>query len=116
MAAQDCIFCKIASGEMDSDLVYEDEDCVAFRDINPQAPTHILVIPRKHIVGLAEAEAADGALLGKLLLVAAEIAGDEGLDESGYRGVVNWGPDAGMAVPHLHIHVLGGRAMSWPPG
>ena len=116
MAAQDCIFCKIASGDMDSDLVYEDEDCVAFRDINPQAPTHILVIPRKHLVGLAEAEAADGALLGKLLLVAAEIAGDEGLDESGYRVVVNWGRDAGMAVNHLHIHVLGGRPMSWPPG
>jgi histidine triad (HIT) family protein len=116
MAAQDCIFCKIAAGEMDSDLVYEDEDCVAFRDINPQAPTHILVIPRKHIVGLAEVGAADGALLGKLLLVATEIAEDEGLRESGYRVVVNWGRDGGMAVNHLHIHVLGGRAMSWPPG
>jgi len=116
MASEDCIFCKIAAGEMPSDLVYEDEDCVAFRDINPQAPTHILVIPRKHVVGLAEAQHEDETLLGKLMLAAAQIADDEGLNESGYRVVVNWGPDSGMAVPHLHLHVLGGRAMAWPPG
>lgn len=116
MASADCIFCKIAAGEMDTDLVYQDEDCVAFRDINPQAPTHILVIPREHIVGLAEADLEHQGLLGTLMLAAARIADDEGLNESGYRVVVNWGPDSGMAVPHLHVHVLGGRAMSWPPG
>ena len=116
MTAENCIFCKIAAGEMDSDLVYEDEDCVAFRDINPQAPTHVLVIPREHVAGMGELQASDQELLGKLMLAAARVAEDEGLVEPGYRVVVNWGADAGMAVPHLHLHVLGGRAMSWPPG
>lgn len=114
--AEDCIFCRIASGEIDSELVYEDDHCVAFRDINPQAPTHVLVIPRKHIVGMARLEADDQELLGHLLLTAAQVAEEEGLDEAGYRTVINWGSDAGMEVPHLHIHVLGGREMSWPPG
>jgi histidine triad (HIT) family protein len=112
----DCLFCKIASGEIPSTIVYEDEQCVAFRDINPQAPTHILVIPRRHIAGVAEAEAGDQELLGHLLLVVAEVARDEGIADSGYRTVINWGRDSGMEVPHLHLHVLGGRAMSWPPG
>ncbi len=114
--ADDCLFCQIAAGEIDSDIVYEDEDCLAFHDINPQAPTHVLVIPRRHIAGLAEAEEGDRDLLGHLLLVAAEVAREEGIAESGYRTVINWGRDGGMEVSHLHLHVLGGRAMSWPPG
>ena len=116
MTAENCIFCKIARGEIPGDIVYEDEDCVAFRDINPQAPTHVLVIPRKHIEGLAEMEPEDQELLGKLAAVAAKVAEQEGLNDSGYRVVINWGADGGMAVPHLHLHVLGGRKMSWPPG
>jgi histidine triad (HIT) family protein len=114
--AQDCIFCRIAAGEIDSEIVHEDEHCVAFRDINPQAPTHVLVIPRRHIAGLAETEEGDRELLGHLMLTVADVARAEGIAESGYRTVINWGRDAGMEVPHLHIHVLGGRAMSWPPG
>ena len=114
--AQDCLFCKIAAGEIESTIVYEDDRCVAFRDINPQAPTHILVIPRKHIAGIATAGADDRELLGHLMLTVAKVARDEGIADSGYRTVINWGRDAGMEVSHLHIHVLGGRAMSWPPG
>ena len=114
--AQDCIFCKIVAGEIPSERVYQDEQCVAFRDINPQAPTHILVIPRAHVVGMARLEGADEELLGHLLMVAAQVAGQEGLEVSGYRTVINWGPDSGMEVPHLHLHVLGGRDMGWPPG
>jgi histidine triad (HIT) family protein len=114
--AEDCLFCSIAAGEIDSDIVHEDDRCMAFRDINPQAPTHILVIPREHIDGLAAAKASHEALLGHLLLVAAEVAESEGITEDGYRTVINWGRDGGMEVSHLHIHVLGGRAMSWPPG
>ncbi|MFP4250607.1 MAG: histidine triad nucleotide-binding protein [Armatimonadota bacterium] len=114
--AEDCLFCSIAAGEIDSEIVHKDEHCVAFRDINPQAPTHILVIPRKHIAGIAETDAADQELLGHLLLTVADVARDEGIAESGYRTVINWGRDGGMEVAHLHIHVLGGRAMSWPPG
>lgn len=113
---QDCLFCKIVSGDIPSTVVYEDDDVFAFRDINPQAPTHVLVIPRKHVLGLATAEKADAELLGKLMLAAAEVARIEGIAESGYRTVINWGRNAGMEVSHLHIHVLGGRAMSWPPG
>jgi len=116
MPNPDCIFCRIASGDLPSDVVYQDEECVAFRDINPQAPVHLLVIPRKHIEGLAETDPEDEALLGRLAAAAAEVAEQEGLSEDGYRVVINWGPDAGMAVPHLHLHVLGGRRMSWPPG
>ena len=114
--ADDCIFCKIVAGEIPSERVYEDDDCVAFRDINPQAPTHILVIPRRHVVGMGDLSAADEGLLGRLLLAASKVAEAEGLSERGYRVVINWGPDSGMEVPHLHLHVLGGRAMSWPPG
>jgi len=113
---QDCLFCKIASGEIPSTIVYEDDVCVAFRDINPQAPTHVLVIPREHVAGIATAEGGDVELLGRLMLAAADVARIEGLDEAGYRTVINWGRAAGMEVAHLHLHVLGGRAMSWPPG
>ncbi|MFO8080266.1 MAG: histidine triad nucleotide-binding protein [Armatimonadota bacterium] len=113
---EDCLFCRIAAGEIESEIVHEDEQCVAFRDINPQAPTHILVIPRRHIAGIAEAREDDQDLLGHLLLTVADVARHEGIADSGYRTVINWGADGGMEVPHLHIHVLGGRAMSWPPG
>jgi histidine triad (HIT) family protein len=112
----DCIFCRIAAKEIPADLVYEDDEVVAFRDINPQAPVHLLIIPRRHLSGLAAAGEADTPLLGRLALVAAELAEKEGLGQSGYRVVVNNGPDAGQAVDHLHYHLLGGRRMTWPPG
>lgn len=112
----DCLFCKIAAGEIPATLVYQDDDIVAFRDIRPVAPTHILLIPRRHVASVAAATEADQALLGVLLLAAARLARDEGLAEDGYRVVTNTGPNAGQSVPHLHFHLLGGRAMSWPPG
>lgn len=110
----DTIFGKILRGELPSDRVYEDEMCIAFRDVNPAAPTHILVIPRKHIVNCYDAEADDRELLGHLMLTAAKVAQDEGLE--GFRLVVNNGAKAGQTVFHLHVHVLGGRELSWPPG
>lgn len=114
--ADKTLFERIRDREIPADLVYEDERCIAFRDISPQAPTHLLVVPRKPVprVGLAEAE--DGELLGHLLLAAARVARAQGIAESGYRLVINNGPDGGEAVPHLHIHVLGGRKLDWPPG
>lgn len=112
--SQDCIFCKIAAGEMGGPPLYQDEDVTAFKDINPQAPKHILIIPNKHVASVSDAAAEDQALLGKLLLTAAKIAEDEGL--SGYRLVTNTGPEAGQSVFHLHFHLLGGRRMTWPPG
>ncbi len=116
MAGEDCIFCKIAAGEIPAAKVYEDERAVAFRDINPQAPTHALVIPRAHIASLDAAGEADEALLGHLLRVAAQVAHAEGHAEGGFRTVVNNGPDAGQTVFHVHVHVLGGRTLTWPPG
>jgi histidine triad (HIT) family protein len=110
-----CLFCKIIAGEIPSKKVFEDDLTYAFRDINPQAPTHILVVPRKHIASLAETEAADLDLIGYLHLVAARIAAGEGLAK-GFRTVINTGPDGGQTVDHLHVHLLGGRAMTWPPG
>jgi histidine triad (HIT) family protein len=110
------IFSKILSGEIPADLVYEDSDAIAFRDINPQAPTHILVIPRKPVVSAAHATAEDALLMGKLMLIAAEVARQQGLEEEGYRLVTNIGKNGGQSVYHLHIHVLGGRALHWPPG
>ena len=112
----DTIFGKIASGEIAADLVYKDEDIVAFRDISPQAPTHLLVIPRKPIPTLDAAGPEDAELLGKLLLVAAQVAREAGLAERGYRTVINCNAEAGQTVFHLHLHVLGGRPMQWPPG
>src|SRR5665811_429140 len=112
----DCVFCSIAAREIPADLVYEDDEVVAFRDLNPQAPVHLLVIPRRHLRGLDAATEGDEPLLGRLALVAARLAAKEGLGESGYRVVVNNGPDAGQAVEHLHYHVMGGRRMTWPPG
>ena len=110
----DSIFGKIARGEAKADLVYEDDRALAFRDLSPQAPTHILVIPRKPIEMLSAAEAEDEALLGHLMLVAGKVAAQEGLEN--FRVVVNNGAGAGQTVFHLHLHVIGGRAFSWPPG
>jgi histidine triad (HIT) family protein len=110
-----CIFCKIVKGEIPSAKVYEDEDLYAFSDINPEAPVHILVVPKKHIGSLNEAAPGDEALLGKLLTTAAVIAQQKQLAK-GYRAVLNTGPDGGQTVDHLHLHLLGGRAMHWPPG
>ncbi|MCU0771471.1 MAG: histidine triad nucleotide-binding protein [Verrucomicrobia bacterium] len=110
------LFQKIADKEIPSALVYEDDQVVAFKDIDPQAPTHVLIVPRKPIPRIAEARPEDHKVLGHLLLKAAEIARRLGLEKSGYRLVLNNGPHAGEAVPHLHIHLLGGRQMKWPPG
>jgi histidine triad (HIT) family protein len=114
--ANDCLFCKIAAGTIPAKVVYQDDQVVAFRDINPAAPTHILLIPRRHVTGLGDVQAADGALLGALLLAASRLARDEGVAEGGYRVVTNNGADAGQSVGHLHFHLIGGRKMSWPPG
>lgn len=113
---QDCLFCKIVAGAIPAKLVYEDDRSVAFRDINPQAPTHALVIPRAHIASLAEASEEDESMLGHLLRVAARVAREEGHAEAGYRTVINTGSDAGQTVFHIHVHVLGGRTLTWPPG
>jgi histidine triad (HIT) family protein len=110
------IFEKIIARELPATIVYEDDLVVAFRDINPQAPTHVLIVPRKPIPRIAEAKPEDAPLLGHLLLKAAEVAEKLGLKHSGFRLVFNNGPDAGEAVPHLHCHILGGRKMHWPPG
>lgn len=111
-----CLFCKIVAGEIPSEKVFEDESAYAFRDINPQAPTHVLVIPKKHIASLAEAGEGDEELLGHVLHVAARVARDEGLVAGGYRTVINTGAGAGQSVFHIHAHVLGGRSLAWPPG
>jgi histidine triad (HIT) family protein len=113
---QDCIFCKIVAGSIPAAKVFEDERALAFRDINPQAPTHALVIPRSHVVSLSEAGEGDESLLGHLLRVAARVAREEGHAEGGYRTVINTGPDAGQTVFHIHVHVLAGRTLAWPPG
>jgi histidine triad (HIT) family protein len=110
------VFQKIIDREIPADIVYEDDVVVAFRDINPKAPVHVLIIPKKPIPRLAEAGPADHAILGHLLLKAAEVAAQLGLKETGYRLVFNNGPNAGEAVPHLHCHIMGGRVLGWPPG
>ncbi len=117
MATQhDCIFCKVVAGEIPSKKIYEDELAFAFRDINPQAPTHVLVIPRAHIASLSAAAEADELLLGHLLRVAAHVAREAGHADGGFRTVINNGAGAGQSVFHVHVHVLGGRPLSWPPG
>jgi histidine triad (HIT) family protein len=110
------LFEKIIARELPGRIIYEDEQVVAFRDINPQAPVHVLIVPRKPIPRIGMAVTAEQTLLGHLLLKAAEVAAKEGLGETGYRLVINNGRHAGEAVPHLHLHILGGRPMSWPPG
>jgi histidine triad (HIT) family protein len=112
----DCIFCRIAGGDLESDTVFETDDVVAFRDLAPQAPTHVLVIPRRHVASLAGLEPGSRDLAGALLQAAAEVARREGIEASGYRVVTNSGDDGGQSVGHLHLHVLGGRPMTWPPG
>ena len=112
--AESCLFCRIVGGEIPAQLVAQSDDCVAFRDINPQAPVHVLVIPRRHIASLDAAD--DPAIVGRMALLAAQIARDEGIAERGYRTVINTNADAGQTVFHIHLHLLGGREMRWPPG
>ena len=112
--ADACLFCRILSGEIPARLVAENTHCVAFRDINPQAPTHVLIIPREHVASLNDAK--DPAMIGELALMASEIARKEGIADRGYRTVINTNADAGQTVFHLHLHLLGGRTMQWPPG
>ncbi len=113
----DCIFCRIVSGEIPAKIVKRNADAVAFYDLTPQAPSHLLVIPTRHVGAVRDAKGGDGAaLLGKLMTFTAEVATDLGLDTGGYRIVTNTGPDAGQSVFHLHLHLLGGRRFAWPPG
>ena len=114
--ASDCLFCRIVAGEIPSTRVYEDDEVIAFRDIAPRAPTHILVIPRRHIDSVADLTEADGPLLGRMFAVTAQVARDEGIADAGYRVVSNVGRWAGQTVDHLHLHLMGGRAFTWPPG
>lgn len=111
----DCIFCKIAAGTVPAKLLFEDDEVIAFADIHPQTPVHVLVVPRRHIVSLAQAVRSDDALLARLYGTVAELARTLKLDH-GYRTVINTGPDGGQTVDHLHVHLLGGRSMGWPPG
>jgi histidine triad (HIT) family protein len=112
--SESCLFCRIVRKEIPATIVHEDADTLAFRDIDPKAPTHVLVIPKKHVPSLNEVT--DAALVGRLLLVARDIAKTEGVDQSGFRTVFNTGADAGQTVHHVHLHLLGGRPMKWPPG
>lgn len=115
MAEDSCIFCRIANGRMPSDIVEREDDLVAFRDIDPMAPTHVLIVPREHIGSLNEA-ADDPSLPGRMMLLARSIARKEGIADSGYRLVLNIGAQGGQSVDHMHLHLLGGRALGWPPG
>lgn len=114
--ADDCLFCRIASGEQDADVVAEEDRWLAFRDINPQAPIHVLIIPKQHVGSVDDLEPEDRDLAGELVLAARRVARQEGLSDDGYRLVANTGRRAGQSVFHLHFHVLGGRSMKWPPG
>ena len=114
--SQDCIFCKIAAGEFGGPPIYQDEQITAFKDINPQAPLHILIIPNNHIGSLNEVTSEDQMLLGQLMLTAAKIAREQGVADKGYRVIINTGSQAGQTVFHIHLHLLAGRRMSWPPG
>lgn len=111
-----CLFCSIVAGEIPATVVYQNDELLAFRDINPQAPTHVLVIPRTHRETPGDLGDADEALMGRVIRAASVVAQQEGIAESGYRLVVNAGKDANQTVPHLHVHVLGGRVLGWPPG
>ena len=112
----DCLFCKIAAEEIDADVVYESDDVLAFSDINPQAPMHVLIVPKRHIATINDLEDADAALVGKLFVAARDIASREGYTEDGYRVAMNCNAGAGQTVFHIHLHLLGGRAFTWPPG
>jgi len=112
----DCLFCKILDGDIPADIVFESETAIAFRDINPRAPTHVLIIPRKHIATLNDISVEDEAIVGSLYSAARLIAAEEGIAEEGYRAVMNCNAAAGQTVFHIHLHLLGGRALGWPPG
>lgn len=116
MSGNNCLFCRIIAGEIPSRKVYEDDLAFAFHDINPQAPTHVLIVPKKHIESLNETTPEDQALLGSLILLASKLADQLGVTGGGYRTVINTGAGAGQSVWHIHIHLLGGREMNWPPG
>ena len=116
MSNADCLFCKFVSGELDADIVFKTDHVLAFRDINPQAPTHILIVPRKHIATINDLTEANTDEIGNLFLVAKELAKEEGFSEDGYRVVMNCNAAAGQTVFHLHLHLLGGRNFTWPPG
>jgi histidine triad (HIT) family protein len=111
---ESCLFCRIVRREIPAKVIHEDEHTLAFRDIDPRAPTHVLVIPKAHVASLNEID--DPAFVGRLMLVARQIAETEGIAESGYRTVVNTGPNGGQSVSHIHVHLLGGRRLTWPPG
>lgn len=112
----DCLFCKILAGDIPADIIYESDTAIAFRDINPQAPTHVLIIPRRHISTINEITADDQAIVGSLYSAAQEIAAAEGFADDGYRAVMNCNEAAGQTVFHIHLHLLGGRVFGWPPG
>lgn len=112
----DCLFCKMVSGEIAPDKVFESDDVLAFRDINPQAPTHVLVVPKRHVATLNDLDDESAGLVGKMALAAAEVARREGFAEQGYRTIMNCNADGGQTVFHIHLHLLGGRVMGWPPG
>ena len=116
MSNPDCLFCKFVSGELDTDVVFETDKVLAFRDVNPQAPTHILIIPRKHIETINDLTESDAEEVGNLFLVAKELAKEEGTCDRGYRAVMNCNAAAGQTVFHMHLHLLGGRIFDWPPG
>lgn len=113
---EDCIFCKIAGHKIPSEIVYEDEEIVAFKDVNPVAPVHILVVPKRHIESIASLTDDDKELVGRVILAANKLAQEASVDKTGFRVVVNHGRDAGQSVPHIHFHLLGGRPLGWPPG
>ena len=113
---EDCIFCKIIAGEIPADVVLENQDVVVFRDLTPQAPVHLLAIPRQHIATINDLNVADSQQVGNLFLAARAVAAQEGIAEKGYRTVMNCGEGAGQSVFHIHLHILGGRPLSWPPG
>lgn len=116
MPEADCLFCRILDGAVPADIVFEDESLIAFRDINPQAPTHILIIPRRHIATINELDESNAAVVNDLFLAARRIAASEGLADDGYRVVMNCNEGAGQSVFHIHLHLLGGRRLGWPPG
>ncbi|HET6725183.1 MAG TPA: histidine triad nucleotide-binding protein [Gammaproteobacteria bacterium] len=112
----DCLFCKIAAGELNADMVFQDDDVIAFRDINPQASTHILIVPRRHVPTLNDLDDDDAPLVGRLSMIARDLAAKEGIADEGYRVVMNCMEGAGQSVWHIHMHLLGGRRLGWPPG
>lgn len=116
MIAEDCLFCRILSGDIPAEIIHESDTAIAFRDINPQAPTHVLIIPRRHIATINDLEPGDEPVIGNLYLAAKQIAAEEGLADDGYRVVMNCNEGAGQSVFHLHLHLLGGRRLDWPPG